>query len=556
MQDVRRFHQAFYAECDKIKQDNIILKYSSGATPQRRRSTKKGSSSKSIAVKYYVKRTRQQSGSSIVQVCQKTFLYILDISKDRVQRVNKRHMHSGSSPSERRGGDRISKKYSDKCDAVKNYIRKFKPCESHYCRGKSVRKYLPSDLSIRKMWLAYNKEHNLSLQVKYHYFRDIFVRNFNLSFKTPATDACSTCISYLEKIKLATDNKKKEDLKAEYHVHKLKAEAFYSLLKQENDENFILSFDCQKNMVLPRVPDQAAYYSRQFYSYNFTICQGNSKSPQNETTVFIYNWLETEFRKSSNEIVSAVYHRLNCYDLSNYSFVKLFADGAASQNKNSSMLVMLGYWLANEAPNNIQRVDIIFPIVGHSFLPADRVFGRIEQVVKKKDTIIHPEEYRDIFSKAGTVFQLGQDNVKVFDWKSAATATVKKPGSWHFQFQPSKRLSLKKSKTGSILVRGEANYRSDLGAFKGICKKGQNFSFTKPPEIKIGSCPLNQKKADDVNKLLTKHFGDLWKDDPSLQFYKDVLEAQQNVVDDNADDILGEDEEYLFENDAISELRV
>ena len=40
------------------------------------------------------------------------------------------------------------------------------------------------------------------------------------------------------------------------------------------------------------------------------------------------------------------------------------------------------------------------------------------------------DRYRDIFSKAGTVFQLGQDNVKVFDWKSAATATVKKPVSY------------------------------------------------------------------------------------------------------------------------------
>ena len=140
-------------------------------------------------------------------------------------------------------------------------------------------------------------------------------RNFNFSFKTPATDACSTCIRYKELIKHSTDVKLKDQLKVEYHVHRLKSKEFYESLKSNNPGPLIFTFDCQKNMVLPKVPDQLAYFSRQLYSYNFTIFQGNSKSPQNKQTVFIYNWLETQFSKGSNQIASAVYHRLCTTDM-------------------------------------------------------------------------------------------------------------------------------------------------------------------------------------------------------------------------------------------------
>lgn len=41
-----------------------------------------------------------------------------------------------------------------------------------------------------------------------------------------------------------------------------------------------ISYDFQKNMVMPKVPDQAAYHRRQLYTYNFTIREGTSKTKQ------------------------------------------------------------------------------------------------------------------------------------------------------------------------------------------------------------------------------------------------------------------------------------
>lgn len=49
-------------------------------------------------------------------------------------------------------------------------------------------------------------------------------------------------------------------------------------------------------------------------------------------------------------------------------------------------------WLGRFAPDNIEEVELVFPITGHSFLPPDRVFGNIEREIKKLEEIIKPEE--------------------------------------------------------------------------------------------------------------------------------------------------------------------
>ena len=70
------------------------------------------------------------------------------------------------------------------------------------------------------------------------------------------------------------------------------------------------SFDCQKNLVFLKIPDQLAYYKRQFYVYNFTICQGLSRDPQSSQNTFIYTWTEIEGKKGSSEIASCVHEDL------------------------------------------------------------------------------------------------------------------------------------------------------------------------------------------------------------------------------------------------------
>lgn len=307
-------------------------------------------------------------------------------------------------------------------------------------------------------------------------------------------------------------------------VHQIKAKSFYSLLKDKSEDVLILSFDCQKNQVLPKVPDQSAYYSRQLYKYNFTIVVGHSKCPQTKENTFIYHWDETQYAKGSNEISSAVYDCLCRLEIpESIKTVRIMADGCGGQNKNITLIGMLSAWFLKANINqNINKVEVIFPVVGHSFLPSDRVFARIEKVVKKKTVIVSPNDYTAIFGEFGTTIPL---EGKVFDWKSAIEEVVKPPGSWHFKFKPSKRFILKKDRKGvDVLVEGEVNYRINIGALKSICKKRKTIQDLKNPEqIAAGAVEVSPLKLQDVKNLLSKHYGENWRDQEILSFFRNVI---------------------------------
>lgn len=324
---------------------------------------------------------------------------MLNIGKDRLQRVCKRLLKTGEAPKESRGGDRKSSKFFAKKRSVIEFVRKFRCVEVHYCRGKTKRQYLPSELSINKIHSMYcNQVTDPNLQVKRSYFRHVFNTNFNIGFKAPATDVCSTCSMFKESYKVEKSTDRKNDLMRRFTVHKRRAKAFFKLLREGKPTTITLCFDCQKNMAVPKLFDQAAYFSRQISFYNFGIVQGTSKSALTKENVFLYVWGEHERPKGSNEISSAVYHRLCNLEIpENIDCIRLFADGCGGQNKNTILMTMCSHWLTTKSPSNIKKMEIIFPVVGHSFIPPDRVFARIEKAVKSKESIVSPAEYIEIF---------------------------------------------------------------------------------------------------------------------------------------------------------------
>lgn len=86
--------------------------------------------------------------------------------------------------------------------------------------------------------------------------------------------------------------------------------------------------------------------------------------------------------------------------------MRLVADDCGGQNKNSAMMSIVSTWFLNLAPVHIQNLQFVFPIVGHSFLSADRVFANIEKNNKRKDVITSPDEYTNLFSDFGTTVPL------------------------------------------------------------------------------------------------------------------------------------------------------
>lgn len=550
MSDVKSFFDAFYKFKNKNKQDAFLLKHCSVKSVQRRRPTTMKYTPKTSQTSYFV---YSLSLKKRLRVCQTFFLKVLQIKKYRIQTIMKEYFEKGTLIKENRGGDHVSQKNEIKKIGVMNFIEKLHCEEPHYCRGNTKRYYLSSELSINKLWQMYNDQAENEVKVKSSYFRNVFRKKYNLGFGTPRTDVCSHCLQFAEKFKSETDTSIRNDLIIRHRVHKLKAKAFFGFVKEEAPNMLTLSFDCEKNLCLPKTPDQSAYYSRQINLFNFTIVQGSSKSKLEPSNVFAYCWAENSFPKASNEIASAVYHRLQNTDLAGIKIVRLIADGCAGQNKNTTVLGMCAKWLT-DAPRGVTTLEIIFPIVGHSFIPPDRVFAQIEKQIRKKEIIANPDEYHEIIKNFATVIQLGND-CKVFDWK-AATAQVFKPvGKWHFKFNSCKRFILKRSKTaGNVLIKGNVHYKHDDGISKNVNRAGLLSNSINPREILASNC-VNAAKATDVRKLLTNHYGNNWESIEYLNFFIPLVcgnhvsasnDDTQNEIS-NASEILCEPAESVLD---------
>ncbi|KAJ8892496.1 hypothetical protein PR048_005076 [Dryococelus australis] len=271
--------------------------------------------------------------------------------------------------------------------------------------------------------------------------------------------------------------------------------------------------------------------------YNYTICQESSPDSQSVRNTFCYVFTEVSLKKGSNEIASALYHCLQNTDLVDIHSIHLFADGCGGQNKNKNLIGMVSKRF---------KVLLVFPVVGHSFIPLDCVFRKIERALKKMPKSVDPIEYTSVISKFGSVIHLG-DDCSVYDWKSAVDDVLNPQTSWHFQFQKSKRIILTCSNDGSVVVQGEPNFMIEVGQRKSIVKRGKRLTRLKLTNIAKG-IQLGGPKLVDVCRLLTTHFGDQWESVERLRYYKTVLQANEEAtaVEDNDTDF-----DVLPDDDAI-----
>lgn len=512
MAQVKECHAYLYKSNDKIEQDMRILACCSGNKPKRGKAEHA-----QVSIQYNI---RLKNGH-LIRVCRNAFLGISNFSKDRIQRVLRNFVIHGAIPKERRGGDRVGVKNIDKQKYIKKFIESIQCVESHYCRSKSsARMYLPCDLNFKKLYNQYLAKTPEGMHVKISYFRKYVNGHYNIAFGTPQTDCCSFCLRTKEQLKSVTSARERQELIVEHRLHVLKAKAFFKLLKHTKPKTVTFSFDCQKNLALPRLPDQSAYFSQQINYHNFTVVCGSSKTRLTPTNVFSYVWTEIQSPKDSNAIASAVRDVLVNFNFENsVTKINLFADGCGGQNKNIIMMAMLAHWLQEDAPKNINCLELTFPIVGHSFIPPDRVFGLIEKDIRKTPVIVEPGQYDDLIKKHATVRKLDVD-WRVFDWRAEARRVVKNPSSWHFVFNKAKRFVFVRNNS-RVLVQGETNYRVDIGHPKGICKRNCSISSLSPKAIPLG----NQLKGDksSIDKLLVKHYGADWRNLSQLTFYKNHL---------------------------------
>nr|CAH7738328.1 unnamed protein product [Callosobruchus chinensis] len=435
MKELQFVHARFYEIPSKLKQDAFILKCCNAILPKRRRrreQREEGSTAyqKQVSIGY---RIPKQGGESI-RICRSAFMKILDLKKDRIQGVVKRFFFEGQTPSENRGGDRVLGKNDKKKLAMSNFMESFKCVETHYCRSQVTRRtYLPCELNIRKLHKLYISSVEPFLTFKEHYFGNI---------------------------KKEKDDERKNELNILQELHKLKAKAFYKMLKANRKEREVFSMDCQKNLALPKLPDQRAYSLHNIISTIFYFTA--------------YVWTDLDLPKNSSVIASALFHKLSNHNFSEkIKEIFIFADGCP-----------------------------------------DRVFGLFERHIKKKEVITNPEEYVKIIEQNAKVLKLTKD-WDAFDWKTAVSQVLKPPGACHFQFQQCKRFIILK-RNGTIEVQAILVFP------RASVKKEKKIHMINPDLIEPGRIS-DKKKAHSVSKLLQEHYGPDWQTKSDLKFYKDAI---------------------------------
>lgn len=172
--------------------------------------------------------------------------------------------------------------------------------------------------------------------------------------------------------------------------------------------------------MLPKSPITQTFYSRQLYLYVFGVVHHHGRQDQRKEDIHIFTWLESENKKDSNMVASDLQYYLGTvvqHELREHSILRLFSDSCYGQNKNISMLSML-FALRNQKFKDLS-INYTFPVRGHSFLPPDRVFGRLGQEIKKKDAILLPSENLEIMERHGNVHVYWQ-HWQCYDFKAAA----------------------------------------------------------------------------------------------------------------------------------------
>ena len=146
---------------------------------------------------------------------------------------------------------------------------------------------------------------------------------------------------------------------------------------------------------------------------------------------------------------------------------------------------MLSKWLTTNAPTNIKKVDCLYLIVGHSFLPPDRVFGRLEKKIRSMSTIVVPNENMEIYRTQGTVIRVSSERqCPLYDWKTAVKSVMKPPASYHFQFSPLRGSNWLKKVV--LYSSKEVNYCTESGIAKSLLKRGMSLNSIRLSMIDIG----------------------------------------------------------------------
>ena len=394
--------QEIFKKCWEIGSYDARLNYYNSCVSERpfkRKYTTKATSIRPAEVVYSVK-----SKDKRYEICRSGFQSIHGMTSKEMQVFLRKRKDSptGAIPADRRGRHEPQGKIKGvQLERVHEHIKLLSVTTSHYSRIKNPhRQYTTVEgLTVQKLFTAYvmwmTENYPTEKKVKQKFYHHIFTTNYNIAFKQPQTDVCNECTSLQQAIKDGHDDDALAILQDRLTLHRDTAKAAQLLLKEQkdvvDDDLMVICVDLQQTLPCPKLSCNRAYYTRKVWLYNLCIYDVIGKKPT------LYMWEETQGGRGADDIASCI-HRWLEDNANGRKKLRIFADNCAAQNKNKTIVLMA---LQKVHQKMLDRVEFIYLVSGHSFLPCDRVFGVIEKRLKQYSEITSPVGYVSVVEESG-----------------------------------------------------------------------------------------------------------------------------------------------------------
>ena len=328
-------------------------------------------------------------------ICRNAFHSVHGISAKRciIQQQRMRASPTGTPISDKRGqGPSANKITGAKLECVFEHIESLPTTSSHYTRARCPhRKYLEAGGTVKLMFDKYEywmrETHPEVETVKVRFYEKVFTEYYNIAFKLPKKDTCATC----DKFKVDINEKKAkgenvEELQKKMDDHKQHASLAQRLLSESaknpsppsvmsSESTRVIAMDLQQTHPCPRISTSLAYYLRKLWVYNFCIYDVT----KGKASMFV--WDEVTGGRGSDEVASCLlkWVKQRQDEGEEFDVLRIFCDNSAGQNKN--LFVVLTALRMIHA-KQLFRVELVFLVSGHSYMPCDRSFGNIEKKFK------------------------------------------------------------------------------------------------------------------------------------------------------------------------------
>lgn len=477
-----------------------------------------------------------------IQVCKTMFINSLGIRKGVVDIAMQNRTEGNISATDQRGKGTKKVTPPEILASVRSHIERFPVMASHYCREKTQRKYLASDLNITIMYRMYKEacsEKKLPCASSSMY-RQIFCEEYNLGFYRPRKDQCRTCMTYNIPGSLKTDI-----IEANHQAHLAAKErareekrSDKKLAETSNKNILCCNFDLQQVLMVPNDPsNNALFYKQRLKSFNFTIYNVVSKQGD------CYMWSEVEGKRGSCEIASCLYSYFKSLP-DNIKHIICYSDRCGGQNLNKYVAAMC-LNAVQEIPH-LQTIELKFLVVGHSEMECDSMHSAISTELKRVGKANWPADWKTIARSArrrGDKPYLVHDveHNQILDWKTYADRKLifrkedesRKLVSWQ------KMCWMNFSKSTPFIIKFKEDFDGEFRRLNCNRKTRISSANNNLEPLYQSQLPLTKEKYDDLMSLfkmnppaLPSEYKAFFE---SLPFRGDQSRKPQNIDDFESD---------------------